>query len=142
MAWAVEIFWMSTGTFRPEFSRSVESGFLRLLHIRLSTETFLILHAISRKLAHLGEYGLLGFLVYRSFGSQIRVYWQPRRALWSVVAAFAYSLTDEFHQLFARGRGASLFDCGIDTVGAAIAMLLVYAYSRSVDLAPGDCASS
>jgi VanZ family protein len=89
-----------------------------------------------------GQYGVLGFLVYRSFGSQIRVYWQPQQALWSVLAASAYSLTDEFHQLFAQGRGASLFDCGIDTVGAAIAMLLVYAYSRSVGSMSRKCVSS
>jgi VanZ family protein len=142
LAWAAEIFWMSTGTFAPGFSRSVEWSFLRLLHVHLPTETFLILHAISRKLAHLGEYGLLGFLVYRSLGGQIRVCWQPRLAFWSVVTASVYSLTDEFHQLFARGRGASLFDCGIDTAGAAIAMLLVYAYSRRVDLVSWDRASS
>ena len=81
LAWAAEIFWMSTGTFAPGFSRSVEWSFLRLLHVHLPTETFLILHAISRKLAHLGEYGLLSFLVYRSLGGQIRVYWQPRAGL-------------------------------------------------------------
>ena len=129
LAWAVEIFWMSTETFRPSFSRNIEVGILGWLHISLSAGTFSILHAISRKLAHLIEYGVLSFFLYRSFGGNGRTLWQPRLAFWSIVAAAVYSLTDELHQLFVRGRGASIADCGIDTVGAAIAMLLVYVWS-------------
>ena len=56
--------------------------------------------------------------------------WRPRQASWCVVVASAYSLTDELHQVFSPGRHASLIDCGIDTTGAAIAMVLVYGCSR------------
>ena len=35
--------------------------------------------------------------------------------------AAVYSLTDEWHQTFVPSRTASLFDCGFDSVGAAIA---------------------
>lgn len=130
LVWAAEIFWLSTETFGPSFSRNVQVGILGLLHISLSDATFSILHSISRKLAHLGEYGVLSYLLYRSFGAGAYTRWQPQFAVWSIVASAAYSLTDELHQLFVRGRGASIADCGIDTAGAAIAMLLVYFWSR------------
>jgi VanZ family protein len=45
--------------------------------------------------------------------------------LWCVFIAAAYSLTDEFHQMFVPGRHASLMDCGVDTTGAAIAVAIV-----------------
>jgi hypothetical protein len=42
-----------------------------------------------------------------------------------LMVASAYSLTDELHQVFSRGRHASLIG-GIDTPGAAIVIFLVY----------------
>jgi VanZ family protein len=138
--WAVVIFWLSTERFGTSFSRTMEAGFLGLLHLNLPPGMFLTLHTISRKLAHLGEYGVLAFLIYRSFGSQNRTNWEPQLAFASVLAATAYSLTDEFHQLFVPGRGASLTDCAFDSIGAVIAMFLVYAYSRALDSISQDCA--
>jgi hypothetical protein len=140
LGWAAVIIWLSTERFGTRFSRTIEAGFLGMLHISFSMGTFLILHAISRKLAHLIEYGVFCFLLYRSFGNQNRICWKPQLALWSILAAAAYSLTDEFHQLFVPGRGASLIDCAIDTVGAATAMFLLYAYSRVWGRIPEDCA--
>lgn len=138
LAWAVEIFWLSTKSFGTGFSESLQTSLLDLLHISLSASTFAILHAISRKLAHLVEYGALSYLLYRSLGNYKRVYWRPKLAFWSVAATAAYSLTDEFHQLFVPGRGASLIDCCIDTIGAVISMLLVYAYFRAFSIIPKD----
>lgn len=140
LGWAVVIVWLSTEGFGSSFSRTMETGFLGWLHIRLPAGTFLMLHSISRKLAHLIEYGVFCFLLYRSFGNHNRICWRPQLAFWSILAAAAYSLTDEFHQLFVPGRGASLVDCAIDTIGAAIAMLLIYAYSRALGCIPEDCA--
>jgi hypothetical protein len=140
LGWAVVIIWLSTEGFGTRFSRTMEAGLLDLLHISISTSTFLMLHAISRKLAHMIEYGVFCFLLYRSFGNQNRIYWRSQVAFWSVLAAATYSLTDEFHQLFVPGRGASLMDCALDTMGAAIAMFLIYAYSRARGRVSEDCA--
>jgi len=54
-----------------------------------------------------------------------------RRAAWCVLAAGLYSLTDEFHQIFVPGRHASLLDCGLDTLGASVAMLAPLAAKSS-----------
>lgn len=103
---------------------------LRFLHIEVSPSTFDSLHFLVRKLAHLTEYAVLAFLLYRSLrGSRPRV-WELRTAAWSVLVAGLYSLTDELHQRFVPGRGGSLVDCGIDTAGAILAMLGFCAASR------------
>ncbi len=54
----------------------------------------------------------------------------PRLAYWCMGVASAYLLTDELHEVFSPGRHASPIDCGIDTTGAAIAIVLVYGCSR------------
>jgi VanZ family protein len=52
--------------------------------------------------------------------------WRPRRVLGCFLIAFAYSLTDEYHQSFVPGRHPSLTDCGIDSIGAAMGILVYY----------------
>jgi VanZ family protein len=52
--------------------------------------------------------------------------WRPRRVLGCFLIALAYSLTDEYHQSFVPGRHPSLTDCGIDSIGAAMGILVYY----------------
>lgn len=127
VAWAALIFYLSTQTFGPDFSRGLLAWTLHLLHLRLSAHTFALLDASLRKLAHLVEYGIFALLLYGLPGEKSRSLWRPRRAAFCILGTVAYSLTDEFHQLFVPGRHASLLDCGLDTMGAALAMLVTYA---------------
>ncbi|MFZ3301922.1 MAG: VanZ family protein [Microgenomates group bacterium] len=73
---------------------------------------------IVKKTAHLVEYGILATLFYRGLiNSNI----EKKRAMWySVLLAFMYGLTDEFHQSFTPGRGPKFTDVLIDTTGAMI----------------------
>jgi len=80
-----------------------------------------------RKLAHVTEYGIFVLLLYGLPGREERRLWFPMRAVFCILGAAAYSLTDEFHQLFVPRRHGSLLDCGLDTAGAAMAMLVLYA---------------
>ena len=41
----------------------------------------------------------------------------------SALFCFVYALSDEFHQMFVDGRGASFTDCLIDTGGAMLGIL-------------------
>jgi len=126
LVWAALMFELSTGTFGPSFSRGLLAMALQGLHLSVSSGTFDLLHAILRKLAHLTEYGILALLLYSLPGEEAPGLWRPRRAVLCVLVAAAYSLTDEFHQLFVPGRHASLRDCGLDTIGAALAMVVPY----------------
>ena len=130
LAWAVEIFYLSTPTFRGSLSHTLLTQMLERLHLSIAPDTVDVFDSILRKLAHLTEYSIFGLLLYGCFSGSKRFVWRPRVAFWCMLAASAYSVTDELHQVFSPGRHARLIDCGIDTTGAAIAMLLVYGSSR------------
>ena len=130
LAWAALVFNLSTATYGGAFSGWLLYEILAFLHIALAPGTFLVLHFFFRKLAHLTEYAILSSLLYASLQKGGSLAWRPRTALGCVLIAGVYSLTDEFHQLFVPGRTASLIDCGIDTAGASLGMLVIYANDR------------
>ena len=126
IAWAVLIFYLSTQGFGSNFTQGFLAWTLELLHLRVSPRSFNLLHALLRKLAHLTEYAIFALLLYGPPGEGPPRLWRPRRAVFCIVGAALYSLTDEFHQLSVSGRHGSLLDCGLDTLGATLAMLLPY----------------
>jgi VanZ family protein len=130
VAWAALIFYFSTRTFSSDHTRALLAWTFHLLHLQVSWRTFNLLNSILRKLAHLIEYGIFALLVYGLPGEKSRDLWRPRRAVFCILGAAAYSLTDEFHQLFVSGRHGSLLDCGLDTLGAALAMMVPYTRER------------
>jgi VanZ family protein len=130
LAWAALIFYLSTQAFAPNMSRALLAWTFSFLQLPVSGGTFGLLHAFLRGLAHLIEYAIFALLLYGLPGEKSRGLWRPRRAIFCVVVATVYSLTDEFHQLFVPGRHASLLDCGFDAIGAALAMLVPYAQEQ------------
>jgi VanZ family protein len=68
---------------------------------------------VLRKLAHVTEYAVLGFLLARVV---------------ALVPAFAlgvlYAITDELHQTFVAGREGAPRDVAIDAAGVAIGLLV------------------
>ncbi len=64
-------------------------------------------------------YGLLALAMLRGVGEQRRAGY---RLVWGLV--FLYAISDEFHQRFVPGRGASVLDVLIDVFGAAVALLI------------------
>ena len=107
---------------------------LSLLHLTVSFPTFRLLHHVIRKCAHVTEYTLLSMLLYHSLNGNSE--WRRRTALWTILITAGYSLSDEFHQTFVPGRGPSLLDSGIDTVGACLGILVVYGAGRMFGKSP------
>jgi VanZ family protein len=132
LIWAAVIFTMSTGTYGASFTAQALAWLLDLFHLHLSPRHFATLHFFVRKLAHLTEYGFFAFLLYHALLGNHPNGWHLRTAAWAVVIAGLYSLTDELHQTFVHDRTPALHDCGIDTVGAGLAMLMVYGANRVV----------
>lgn len=93
-------------------------------------EIFETASLIVRKLAHFGEFALLGFLV-RLLMRSYRVK-SGGSCAWA--CSTLYALTDEMHQFFSDARGASLVDVGIDSLGAAtgaaVASLLLWLFFK------------
>lgn len=127
LAWAALIFFLSTGSFSGWLSARILTAIIGFLHLRVSAQTFATLHFLFRKLAHLTEYAVFALFVYHSLQEEHRAEWRTRTALVSILVAGAYALLDEFHQSFVPGRTPALADCGLDTLGATLAMLGLYA---------------
>ena len=69
---------------------------------------------ILRKLAHIGEYGVLTAFLF----SALRIHTRASHALLiAIFVAVSYALSDEWHQTFVPGREGSLGDVGIDALG-------------------------
>jgi VanZ family protein len=75
---------------------------------------------VLRKLAHFGEYAVLGALLYRA------VRGEPA----SIVLGSLYAVTDEVHQSFVAGRTGSPVDWLIDTAGVVAGVLLLSRWPR------------
>jgi VanZ family protein len=125
--WAAVIFSLSTDTFSAEHTRSILQSLLAWAH--LSEAQFDALHYFIRKCAHFTEYFVLCLLIYRGIrGSRKGWRWLWGLSAW--FAAAAYSALDEIHQAFVASRTASAYDSLLDSVGAFIALIVLYLYFR------------
>jgi VanZ family protein len=70
---------------------------------------------IIRKLAHVGEYGLLTALLFSAL--RIHITREGHALFIAVLVAVSYAFSDEWHQTFVPGREGSLRDVGIDALG-------------------------
>ena len=81
-----------------------------------------------RKAAHFFIYFVLGITLIsflREFSIPIR-----RLILLSIVLAFLYACSDEFHQLFVSGRSGQFSDVLLDTFGASVGIGIYYLLFR------------
>jgi len=83
-----------------------------------SLETITFYHGIIRKLAHLTEYAVLGFLAMRAFAA-------GRAVLTSSVILIGVATIDEINQSFNPARTGAVMDVLIDLAGGAAAILVI-----------------
>jgi len=83
-----------------------------------------------RKCAHMTEYMIFTLSVV------LALYVWNIKNKWLYIIAFAVSVifasTDEFHQLFVPGRSGMVIDILIDSIGAAIGLLIVWGVRRKM----------
>lgn len=93
--------------------------------LSITTKLKLIEHGepILRKLAHFSIYGLVGIFIMSFMSTfSIRLY---QKLLVSIGVGVLYAISDEYHQSFVVGRGPSILDVGIDTIGVFSGILMV-----------------
>lgn len=85
---------------------------------------FEVWDVLVKKGGHFTGYAVLGALYLRGLAYGQRA---TRRA-WglAILLALLYALTDELHQRFVSGRGATLTDVGIDTAGALVGATIYF----------------
>jgi len=99
----------------------------------LSKESIDTVVFVVRKASHVTEYAILALLLWRARRKPIRNDtrpWSGADARFAVVIVALYASTDEFHQAFVPSRQASVWDVLLDTSGAALGILLLWAYGR------------
>lgn len=94
-AWAGGIFFFSS---IPDLKSGLEYDFLL------------------RKIAHITEYFVFTFLLYRAFSGSFKMN-SLRLFMYPAVLALLYAVSDEIHQYFVLGRSCSIQDVLIDGIG-------------------------
>ena len=124
LAWMGVIFMMSA---MPGDVSGAQSG--RIAELALRAMAFLFgedaaaavspenINLLVRKGAHMAEYAVL-FLLYRR---ALHASGARRPGFAALCLCACYAATDEGHQAFVAGRGPSVVDVCIDTLGAALA---------------------
>lgn len=103
---------------------------IRWLFPSASDETLVLIHFLVRKAGHLSEYAIFAMLAARAFRTSSHDLLR-RQWFWvSLLLAIGYALTDEFHQSFVASRTASIYDSSIDSMGALIALTIIWLRHR------------
>jgi len=87
---------------------------------------------ILRKCAHMTEYGILAFLIWRAIFSSIKIN-QSKTYAWSGALSLLYAISDEIHQSFVPTRHASIYDILIDGIGIGVMLYFLMARRRDVN---------
>lgn len=112
----------------------VWAGIIFILSSIPNLESGLKQDFILRKIAHILEYAILTFLLYRALrpeADQFKPGKKEKRAfakalILAIIIAFLYALSDEYHQTFVFGREGKLGDVGIDSIGILLVGLVWY----------------
>jgi VanZ family protein len=130
LIWMVVIFSASGDSHSFQHSSRIIGPLLHWLFPHLSHEKVDVIVTAVRKCAHLTEYAVLAFLFWRALWRPVRRDprpWSWRHAGAAILLVAFYASTDEFHQRFVPSRDASVRDVLIDTTGAVLGMLLLWA---------------
>jgi VanZ family protein len=127
--WACLIFTASTDSFSSDNTASVLYPMLHAVIPHLTTAQFQVIHHFIRKSAHFSEYFIFYLVLFRGIrGSHSGWRWTWAWTAWFVAAA--YSALDEIHQSFVASRTASAWDSLLDSIGALVALAIVYLFYR------------
>lgn len=109
IAWMVVIYYFSA---QPDLKSSLEPFW----------------DLIFRKIAHLAEFFVLAYLLFRAYESQGLTI--KKSLFFAFIFSLAYAAFDEWHQSLVAGRTASLIDAGIDS-GGILAFIILRVNQKS-----------
>ncbi|HTG45511.1 MAG TPA: VanZ family protein [Verrucomicrobiae bacterium] len=129
--WMFVIFMASTDIGSSRHTSRIIGPLLRWLNPNVTEETISTVQAVVRKSGHISEYALLAALVWRARRITLaKTGWHRSDSWVPILVCAAYAASDELHQLFVSSRQASAFDVLIDTTGACVGVLIIWALGR------------
>ena len=105
-------------------SKVIKKTLNNITHKTLKDNKLDILNRVLRKCMHVTVFCVLGILIIlclNAFGIN-----GLKLPIISIIFAFIYACSDEFHQLFIEGRNCKYTDVLIDTTGASIGVIFIY----------------
>lgn len=126
--WMAVIFTASSDRDSAQHSSRIIAPLVRWLFPSADPDTVDGLVFLARKCAHVVEYAVLAWLLWRAIRRPVRN--DPRPWNWTqaglaLLAAGGYAVTDEWHQMFVDNRIGTAWDVLLDTTGAALGLLAV-----------------
>lgn len=107
---------------------------LRYVMPDIREETLERVQGVIRKSMHLAEYGVLALLTLRARTRTVTGLprgWLRKQGAFALAVCGLFAVSDEMHQAWVPTRHGSALDVGIDTLGAAIALALLWIVRRS-----------
>lgn len=133
ISWMALIFFASTGAGSAQNTSRIIGPLLRWIFGAITDETVWRIQFYIRKTGHAVGYGILAILCWRALAKARRwtlKEWQARSAWLAWGIASLYAVTDEWHQSFNPSRGASGWDVLLDSIGAALGLLVAWGLCR------------
>jgi VanZ family protein len=126
IAWMAVISLLSTEPFSAANTNRYLDPVLRYFFPHITAAQFIFWHYMIRKGAHFAEFFVLGALAYWALRRGRLPRWRATWMLRALGLAVLYALVDEAHQAFVPNRTPSLYDSGIDSLGAAASQIIIY----------------
>jgi VanZ family protein len=80
---------------------------------------------VLKKSAHMIEYGILFYFVYRAFSQNFSKSKKFLITVYCLLFTLMYAFSDEYHQSFVPGRHCKLMDIGFDFLGMFISLRII-----------------
>jgi len=125
LIWFGVMFVGSTNLMSSEHTSRYIVPFLLWLKPGISPNTMWIILVAVRKCAHVTEYAILAFLLWRSLRSFPALRTKSTMCFGAVLLGCAlFATSDEFHQTFVKSRTPSVRDVCLDIAGAFVGLLI------------------
>jgi len=124
--WLLVMALLSTEQLGASFTYRVLSAVVQFFYAEVSVETLRWLHAGLRKSAHVVEYFIFAWLLWRALRREAAERWRTSWAVATAALGPLVAAADELHQYYTRGRAGSVEDVGWDALGVALALGWLY----------------
>ena len=138
IVWLAFISFASSDNFSAGNTSRIIGPLILWLFPSTSPETLDVIHAVTRKLAHITEYAILGFLAARAVSTSPRPALSRRWFLICLALVVVYAFLDEYHQSFVPSRTASISDSLIDISAGFTALIIVWKRTAANTREPGS----
>jgi len=129
IVWMCLIFTASSDQASSQHSSRIIEPILRWLLPNLGNETVQTVVYVVRKCAHLTEYAVLWWLVWRALRKPVQNDsrpWKWSEAFLALGWVALYAASDEVHQLFVASREGKVTDVLLDSIGGMLGLAALW----------------